>query len=219
MKDSQEALSHLKNSVPSEEKLRRIKEEENILDGLLVKEELWWAQRAKVQWLKHGDLNTKYFHYKASQRKRKNCIHSITDPYEKVWRDNNHIHEIFTTYFKEMFTSTRPIIPPDAMEVVSNRINHDMFSHLATEFTEKEVMAAIFQLKGASAPGPDGLTSLFYHNYWNIVGKDILLSTLNVLNNNGNPDMVNFTYISLIPKITHPSTTSDSDLLVFVMSS
>lgn len=66
VKKSQEALKSLKNRIPTEENLQQIKDAEKNLDDLLNKEEQWWSQRAKVHWLKFGDLNTKYFHYKAS---------------------------------------------------------------------------------------------------------------------------------------------------------
>ena len=49
------------------------------LDDLLLKQEINWAQRSRVAWLKHGDKNTKIFHSKASQRQRRNHIKGINE--------------------------------------------------------------------------------------------------------------------------------------------
>jgi len=59
------------------------------------------AQRAKVHRLKEGDLNTKYFHHNASQRKRKNTIHKINDPDGNTWQDSAQIHSIFLNHFQK----------------------------------------------------------------------------------------------------------------------
>lgn len=36
-----------------------------------------WKQRSMVDWLQEGDMNTKYFHAKASHRKRVNLVKKI----------------------------------------------------------------------------------------------------------------------------------------------
>lgn len=209
VKNSHDILLHLKNHVPDEECLQRIKIEEKALDELLAKEEMWWSQRAKVHWLKFGDSNTKYFHYKANQRRRKNTIHSITDSQGQRWRDVHHIHQTFKAYFKDIFTSSKPVINTEDLHMISSRIDQEMKQILEDDFTNTEVISATYQLKGSSAPGPDGLSALFYHKYWSIIGNDILDYTLLVLNKGHNPAQLNYTFLSLIPKVTNPSTPSE----------
>jgi hypothetical protein len=123
IKNLQVSLDILKNNIPTPDSWSKIHNTEAALDDLLKQEELWWSQRAKSHWLQSGDLNTKFFHQKASQRKRKNTIHSIKDPTGKVWQDRDKIHYIFTNNFNHIFTSTNPNPNSDIFDVVKNRIS------------------------------------------------------------------------------------------------
>ncbi|XP_030933437.1 uncharacterized protein LOC115959237 [Quercus lobata] len=75
------------------------------LDDLLLKQEIYWAQRSRVSWLEHGDKNTKYFHSKASQRQRRNFIHGIRDQ-NNGWVDEpEEIAKVAIEYFESIFSS------------------------------------------------------------------------------------------------------------------
>ena len=53
--------------------------ESDHMDELLYKEEMMSLQRSRLEWLKHGDRNTKFFHRKARWRARKNKIKGLWD--------------------------------------------------------------------------------------------------------------------------------------------
>ncbi|XP_058756417.1 uncharacterized protein LOC131629650 [Vicia villosa] len=76
------------------------------LSTILKQEELIWFQRAKTNWLKDGDRNTRYYHMKASTRRKRNKIHMLKDK-NGTWVDENDtLQKMVTQYFKSMFDST-----------------------------------------------------------------------------------------------------------------
>jgi hypothetical protein len=56
-----------------------IKKVQDELGQLLDKEDIWWRQHAKEEWLKLGDRNTRFFHACASTRRRQNHVGTIKD--------------------------------------------------------------------------------------------------------------------------------------------
>ena len=49
------------------------------LNYLYDKEEKIWQQQSRIQWLKGGDQNTKFFHGVSTQRKQRNFIKGLRD--------------------------------------------------------------------------------------------------------------------------------------------
>ena len=61
---------------------------------ILEQEEIMWHQRAKVEWLKYGDGNTKFFHLSTVIRRRKNTIQSLKDEQERWQEDPDTVRSI-----------------------------------------------------------------------------------------------------------------------------
>ncbi|GMN69279.1 hypothetical protein TIFTF001_038331 [Ficus carica] len=69
------------NKCPRPGELRTsIRRVENELNRLLALDKYYWRQRARVEWLRSGDWNTKIFHSKASKCFKKNIIRGLEDP-------------------------------------------------------------------------------------------------------------------------------------------
>ncbi|MCI11359.1 hypothetical protein A2U01_0032459, partial [Trifolium medium] len=187
IKDTQQDLQNLQHSQHTQNLSHQIQDKEKELDDLLEKEEMWWSQRSRALWLTHGDKNTKFFHQKASQRRRKNKIDSIKDPMDNCYYDQDEIEKTFINHFQQLFTTQTTTNVDATVQVVHNRLDQDMVDYLNMEFTAEEVFLAIKDMKSLAAPGPDGLPARFYHTYWDIVGRDITKEVLLVLNHGGNP--------------------------------
>ena len=70
-----------------------------------------------------GDRNPQYFHYKASQRKKKNEIRGLWDKDERWCKDMGGIASIATEYFKELFSTSSPTRMEEVADLVPGKVN------------------------------------------------------------------------------------------------
>uniref|UniRef100_A0A803NH20 DUF4283 domain-containing protein n=1 Tax=Cannabis sativa TaxID=3483 RepID=A0A803NH20_CANSA len=134
------------------------------LDGLLHKDEVYWKQRARVDWLRAGDKNTKFFHRKASIRRKNNFIRNITLPDGSISHDSPTIISQFLNFYTNLFSSQGvcDVAINSILQGISPRLSPEQSVFLDGNFTEAEIKQALFSLLGDKAPGPDGLNPLFY---------------------------------------------------------
>ncbi|MCH81570.1 hypothetical protein A2U01_0002360, partial [Trifolium medium] len=181
IKKVQHDLHNLQQHQTDQSTIQQIHNKEQELDDLLEKEEMWWSQRSRALWLTHGDKNTKFFHQKASQRRRKNKIEGIKDPMDIYHTDQEEIEDIFINHFQQLFSTQNLINVAETVQVVQNKIDQANHDYLNMDFTAEEVVTAIKDMKSLAAPGPDGLPARFYHTYWDIVGQDITNVVLQII--------------------------------------
>ncbi|KAH9799959.1 reverse transcriptase domain-containing protein [Citrus sinensis] len=162
--------------------------------------------RSRADWLKEGDKNTKFFHSKASSRKRKNKIRGIETDQGNWIKDEREVEKEFCDYFEGLFKSSNP--SHDQLEAalasLVPKVSDEMNEELQQPFTEDEITTALAQMCPTKAPGPDGLPAVFFQKHWETVRERVITACLHVLNEKGTLAPLNHTYIALIPKVEKP---------------
>ncbi|KAL9426467.1 hypothetical protein AB3S75_033282 [Citrus x aurantiifolia] len=189
----------------------KIKEVERQIQNLLADEEIFWKQRSRADWLKGGDKNTKFFHHKASSRKKKNRIWGIENAAGSWIENAEEVEHEFSKYFTHLFTTSKPNQAQIAAALlgISRRVSNEMNDFLEMPFTPEEVVEALTQMCPTKAPGPDGLPAVFYQKHWQTVKQGVLSTCLHILNKQGDVAPLNHTYIALIPKKGKPRKVTD----------
>ena len=143
-------------------------------------------------------------HCCATRRFRKNSLQGIRDE-AGVWRNRQEeIGEVMVNYFKSLFTASEGIVSTGALDCVPTLIDEEMNGDLCREFEASEVAIALKQMAPLKAPGPDGMSPLFYQHFWSTVNQDVTSSILSWLNSGTIPTNLNHTLITLVPKLHSP---------------
>lgn len=76
---------------------------------------------------------------------------------------------------------------------------------LLAPFSEDEVSVALNSIGDLKASGPDGMPSIFFKRFWDILGNKVINEVMQILNENQPvPEEWNQTTIALIPKVKQP---------------
>ena len=82
---------------------------EKEMDGLLYREEIMWLQHSHISWLREGDRNTKYFHRRASSRRKKNRISRLKRVDGSWTSDTNEMEMITRDFFQGLYAQDEHI--------------------------------------------------------------------------------------------------------------
>ncbi|XP_019163496.1 PREDICTED: uncharacterized protein LOC109159839 [Ipomoea nil] len=186
--------------------IMNFREAEDELEGLLKSEEVFWRQRSKQLWLKHGDANTKYFHKTATARRKQNQLLRLQD-HNDIWQEGEAMHAEVLRYYTSIFSSSTCSV--DLFHRVREQVTDEMHSSLRQPFTIAEVRAALFDMAPEKTPGPDGMSPAFFQHFWPVVGHDLAVFLIKCVETKSFPLGLNDSNIVLIPKKSNPIKVSD----------
>lgn len=113
------------------------------------------------------------------------------------------------TYFQNTFSKHGERDDTIVMSAIERRVTPEMNEALAKPFTNADVVEAIKHLHPAKAPGPDGMTLLFFQKFWPVCKNEVLHDVLKILKEGVDPTYLNHTNIVLIPKVKSPKNPKD----------
>ncbi|XP_074291857.1 uncharacterized protein LOC141618672 [Silene latifolia] len=139
-------------------------------------------QKAKAHWLKDGDSNSAYFHGVLRARRNKNFICHINDQWNRTYNVQEGIQNAFLSYYTMLLGSKAPTSKVKKSIVRQGKVYTDFHRNiLMATVTKEEVKEVIFQIHDDKAPGPDGFSSKFFKESWNIVGDDVTAAIMDFL--------------------------------------
>ncbi|KAJ0052838.1 hypothetical protein Pint_03233 [Pistacia integerrima] len=188
------------------EELQQLKQE---IDGLLEEDDIKWKQRAKQQWLKDGDRNTKFFHLCANQRRKSNVIKQISSDDGRFANKPEEVSNLFQLFFQSLFSSSMPERIEDCIRVVKPVITPEMNNDLVKQISNEEVEKDVFNMNGLGSPRSDGFPAIFYQKHWMIIGPSVCATVRDAFCSGSWPQDFNATLIALIPKVKTPSKVSE----------
>ncbi|XP_018463709.1 uncharacterized protein LOC108834892 [Raphanus sativus] len=117
--------------------------------------------------------------------------------------------DVAVKFYSDLFKSSNP--PPFAVSFhdMHPRVTDQMNEELTKPVSVQEVQEALFSINPSKAPGPDGMSALFYQKFWSIVQAQVVREVQRFFEEGILPKEWNYTHLCLIPKIQDPESISD----------
>ncbi|KAH7833675.1 hypothetical protein Vadar_008660 [Vaccinium darrowii] len=131
-----------------------------------VKEELFWKQKARINWLQHGDNNTKFFHASVMQRRARNRISGVENLSGEWVRDQDGVRYEFQTYFQSIFTAAPDLDFEDTINGIPCKAWDNM------EFKQWWTMYSSLVQSGSNPREDVGLLAFICWALWKARNKD-----------------------------------------------
>jgi hypothetical protein len=169
------------------------------------------AQRLRMEWLKDGDTNSRYFHACINSRGNKNFIRALRMGDDWI-ETPSLIRKATVDYFAHHFTSdkwNRPTLDGLLFPTLSAEDN----SNLTRPFQMEEIDKVVLESEGNKSPGPDGFNFVFVKAMWNLIKGEVRIMMDHFHGIGTLPKSFNSYFVALIPKINSPFSLSDFRLI------
>ena len=111
---------------------------------LNYREEVMWRQCSRVTWLKEGYRNTRFFHLRAHQRKKRNKISKLKKEDGSFTEVEEEMANLSTTFYRDLYMSEGTEDMDQLLDSVPVKVTGAMNDDLLKPFSPDEVKSALF---------------------------------------------------------------------------
>ena len=113
--------------------------------------------------------------------------------------------EVATDFYKNLFgfESKHNICLGPSFWEENELVTQEDNDLLQKNFSEEEIKEAIFGSYAHGAPGPDGLSFLFYQTFWELIKNDFMWLVKDFENGTLDVSRLNFAIVTLILKVSN----------------
>lgn len=158
-----------------------------------------FAQKARIRWIKEGDVNSRFFHKVINRRRKQNEIAGIR--LDGSWCEEvNEVKMGVLEFFRDHYRNEAVVRPSLAHDFFSKKILDFDNSMLVVPFSEQKVTDAIVDCDSGKSPGPEGFNFRFLKEFWPAFREEFmnLMSEFHV--NGKLVRGLNSSFVVLIPK-------------------
>ncbi|KAL9237052.1 hypothetical protein vseg_011642 [Gypsophila vaccaria] len=142
---------------------------------LLEAKHIFLIQRSKAKWIQEGDDNIAFFHSCIKERRQVNRVVRIRTTSRGVADTTHAIQGAFLEYYQQLLGTCAMVEHVDEPTVQRGIcIREDKWSGLLAIPSAQEIKEAMFDIDDTKAPGPDGYTSRFFKDAWDVIMKEII---------------------------------------------
>lgn len=157
------------------------------------------SKKSRINWLKLGDENNKFFFNSCKGRWNKNKLLALYDNEGNLQTNHEDISSTAVNYFQNLLGTTTEVeqFPDDLSIPFLSKAQQDS---LTQPVSSVEIFLVFKHMAANKSPGSDGFSSEFFVKAWSIVGDDVVSGIQSFFTQLKLPRIVNSTAIALVPK-------------------
>ena len=163
-----------------------------------------------MHFFKDSDRGTSFFHALMSQRERKSFIPALQCSNGDLTTIIDEVGAEFIHFYQSLLGTSSAISPIDEEVVHSGPcLDTNQSNFLLAPVTNEATKEALFSVGNNKAPGPDGFSSLFFKQSWDIVGADFCATVKDFFSSGRILKQINHSIIALVPKSANVNSAND----------